>query len=539
MTEQIRRLILPFAVAAKDRFKPVTKDMEMAAIFYLAESDRKKKEGRILKKTGENLCFIAETCYPLWMIPWKGRTFLFDGLNLTKHLLYYDVVPDIEAFNSDIQASSKSREAYCASLSQNASYFQNFAGKEEKTIEGLIMDPEFTEDFMEYLQEVEVGKLITTKAFLSPVLDESGVSASIEKLADLRETVKRDIKDLSTSMKLLSKKAKEQVKSFRSEMKDTLKNFDLKIEEVRPQVTEKIKKIQDKRDNEITRISKKYDSKLRSLHKDRVKIERTIERLTTDMERYEADIKGCRERKDETGELQLAQKLDETKKRIPILQKEIKEVDKEIEKVEEEKKIEISRARTKPDDSIEEARKVLRDIEAAKEARIRVEQQQLADLEEMTSAIINHIDEMVKTKERTLNELESMGIPDRRRKDALVYVPFYFVCYETKSSKRYAVIPPSILGSMGITTKLKGFFGASKMKSFLQPRSQAIATLLDQLVDLTQQNPVFESEITEAGIEASILRTAESRTSIKRGLTELLEENWISKNDFQMLNEQL
>jgi hypothetical protein len=89
---------------------------------------------------------------------------------------------------------------------------------------------------------------------------------------------------------------------------------------------------------------------------------------------------------------------------------------------------------------------------------------------------------------------------------------------------------------MGIKAKLRGIFGANKMKSCLQSRSQVIATLLDQLVDLTHENPVFEKEIIEAGIEASILRTTELRASIQKGLTELRNENWISKDEYQYLN---
>ena len=42
MPKDIKKLILPFAITGKDRFKPFTKDMEMAAMFYLAERDRKK-----------------------------------------------------------------------------------------------------------------------------------------------------------------------------------------------------------------------------------------------------------------------------------------------------------------------------------------------------------------------------------------------------------------------------------------------------------------------------------------------------------------
>ena len=126
MSKKPIELILPFAVPAKERFKPFTKDMEIAAIFYLAEKNRKKWEGRVLKKQGEKLLFIAETCYPIWLIPWKGRTIILDGLSLTSQSLAYNILPDIKAFENDVQSSSKSREAYCATLSQHANYFQNY-----------------------------------------------------------------------------------------------------------------------------------------------------------------------------------------------------------------------------------------------------------------------------------------------------------------------------------------------------------------------------------------------------------------------------
>ena len=145
---------------------------------------------------------------------------------------------------------------------------------------------------------------------------------------------------------------------------------------------------------------------------------------------------------------------------------------------------------------------------------------------------------MVKSKEAALNEINSIGISGRR-KYALAYVPIYFVCYETEGGRRYVVYPPSWVGSMGIKTKLKGVFGAGKMKSFLQSRSPAIATLMDRLVDLTQENPVFEKEIIEAGTKANILRTKELQVAIKKGLTELRDEGWMSENEAQTLNSEL
>jgi hypothetical protein len=540
MSKRIRKLILPFAVAGKERFKPFTKEMEMAAIFYLAERDRKKGEGRVLKKPEEKLAFIAETCYPIWLIPWRGRTLILDGLEFTNPPISYDVLPDVKAFDTDVQASSKSREAYVAALSQHASYFQNFAGKDAKTIQGLITNPNFMNDLLEYLQDAEsIRKGGTTKAVLSPLLDESEVSASIANLSDLRDTVEEEIKALSKSMKLLSKETREQVKALNAEMKATMKEFNQKLKKIKPKVMAKIKKIQEKRDEEITRISKNYDRKLRTLHQNRVRTEKTLERLSSDIERLEADIKVARENKDEAAEFQLTQNLDEIKKKCPALDKEIKAIDKEIADVEDAKKIKVSRARTKPDNRVEEAMKSLHDIEAAKEARARLEQQELAELEEKTALIIKQIDEMIKAKDAALNEIDSIGAQERRRKNALVYIPVYFVCYETEVGKRYVVYPPSNVGSMGIKTKLKGVFGAGKMKSFLQSRSQAITTLLDRLVDLTQANPVFETEITEAGTKANILRTTELQAAIKKGLTELRDEGWISENEYQDLNNEL
>ena len=491
-----------------------------------------------MKKPEEKLVFIAETCYPIWLVPWRGMSLIFDGLEFTNQLISYDVIPDIKAFDTDIQASSKSREAYLAALSQNASYFQNFAGEEEKIIEGLIANQEFMHDLMDYFSDAEdMGEAETAKAILSPMLDECEVSASIDKLSELRDLIEEEITNLSRSMKLLSKATREQVKALQAEMRKSMKEFDKRIEKVKPKVMAKIKKIKKKRDEEVTRISKKYDRKLRSLHQNRVRTERTLERLSGEIERIEADIKGCRERKDEAGEFQLSQKLDKIKKKLPVLNKEIKDVDGKIENVEDAKKIEVSRARSKSDDSVEEAMKSLHEIEAAKEARIRMDQQELESLEERTSSIIKQMDTLIKTKEAASNEIDRMGAQEKRRKHSIVYLPVYFVCYETEVGKRYVVHPPSWVGSMGIKTKLKSVFGSGKMKMFLKSRSQAIAALLDRLVDLTQENPVFEKEITEAGIKANILRSTELRVGVKKGLIKLRDEKWISENEFNSFNQ--
>ena len=75
------------------------------------------------------------------------------------------------------------------------------------------------------------------------------------------------------------------------------------------------------------------------------------------------------------------------------------------------------------------------------------------------------------------------------------------------------------------------------MKSFLQSRSTAIAALVDRLIDLTQENPVFEKEIIDAGLKANILGTTERKVALKRGIVELQEEGWISEDEVEFQNE--
>lgn len=539
MAKSIKKIVLPFTVPDKDRFKPFTKDMEMASIFILAERDRKKGEGRVLKKAKEKFTFIAETCYPIWLIPWKGKTLVFDGLEFTNHKIFYDSIPDFKTFETDLLASSKSREAYVAALSQNASYFQKFTGKEEKTIEGLITNPQLVQDLMVYFKDSkDNGISKTSKAILSPMLDEQEVTASIDKLSNLRTTIDHEIKNLGKCMKLLSKTSRLQIKTQQAEMRKSVKDFDTKIKKLKPGVMARIKKIQEKRDEDVTKISKEYSRKLRSLQQKRVRAEKALERLTSEIERVEAGIKVCRERKDEANEFQLSQKLNVLKKKIPSLNKEIKDTDRELENVEDAKKIDVTRARMKPDDSIEEAMKVLHNVEAEKEAKVRVEQQELTYLEEMTSAIIKQIDSMIKSKENALNEIDNLAAEERRLKWTIAYLPIYFICYESDEGKRYVTYPPSHVCTLGIKTKLKSVFGSGKMKCLLQSRSDAIAALLDRLVDLTQENPVFEKEIIQAGLKANILHSTELWVGVKRGIRELKDEGWISDSEVQIRNEQ-
>jgi len=540
VTQRGVKLLLPFAVSAKDREEIFSKEMERAAILCLAESERGKGEGFILKKPVEKLVFIAEVCYPVWLVPWKGRSLLFEGFGVETHTLTYDVLPDVKAFISDVQGGAVKRETYSAFLSDDLTYFQGFKEQEEKTIEGLITNPEFIRDFVLYLQEAKaVQEPLLDKAFLSPTIDESTISSVIQNFSSLRTTLREDMEDLRKSMKMLSDRTSEHVKTIHMEIKEIRNRFDERIAALKPSVSEKVRQVKKKYDEKIAKSSRKFDIQLHSLHKERVNLERRSKDVTAKISSCEAKMESCKLSKDGTGELRWKQELENYRKDLSVLEKEIREVDKRIEDCESAKKVEMSEIRSECNERIEVAMSKLTELESSRDAKIQMSQQEVDSLEDTTSVIIDQINKLVGLKKAALNELEEMGISQRRKTYALAYLPLYLACYQTDSKNRYVLYPPSVAGSMGILTRFKRVFGVAKIKSLLQPRSKTITSLINQLLTVIEHNPVFEKEINDAGVKTDILRTKESHIRIRLGLEGLRNEGWISEAEFQTFSELL
>jgi predicted nucleic acid-binding Zn-ribbon protein/outer membrane murein-binding lipoprotein Lpp len=540
LSKEVVRHFLPFVVPAEDRKEAFTNEMEEAAVFCLAESDRDKGGGVIFKRRPEELTFLAEEYYPLWLVPWIRKTLIFDGFGLTTRTLSYNVLPDIQVFVNEAKGSSKTREAFSAFLSGHVNYFQNFAGKEEKTLEGLITSSDFIQSLVSYIPKAEaVKEPIVGKIILSPTINEDEISSSLQELTSLKTALEEDIKSLHKAMKLVSELTKKQVKDLHMIIKATKEDFDKKIAAVEPSVLEETHKIQGKYDKEITDVSRKFEQQLQALHQERVKAEQSSRRVSAEIDRFEAERKACRLRKDETGELHWKQEIEEHKTELSTLEKNINNLDEKIEEADAAKTLEISKLRTEYAAKVEAAKEGLRELEASREAEVRLIEQEIEKLESSSSTIVDQIHKLLELKKASLNEFDGIGIAEKQRGCTLVYLPFYVACYQRELKKRYVVYPPSIVGGMGVLTRLKGIFGAAKIKSLLQQRSKSITNLLNQVTTLTSQNPVFEKEIDDAGIRANILRTKESCLRIEKGLGELRNEGWLSENELQMFSESL
>ena len=124
VVSEIQKFILPFSekVDTSSKFDNDAAT-EVAAIFALAEMDR-EKGGRILSKhLGEKINFIAKIGYPFWLYPLLDKVALFDGLNLSEHVLPYIKIANVKHFLDGLKNSLKNRENFEYFLAEHGQYF--------------------------------------------------------------------------------------------------------------------------------------------------------------------------------------------------------------------------------------------------------------------------------------------------------------------------------------------------------------------------------------------------------------------------------
>ena len=532
--EPKKGFILPFTTSTAKRLKDFTKNMEMAAILYLAESERKKGESRVLRKKDEKLVFITKAFYPIWLIPYRGATLIFDGRNYTSHTLFYDVVPDIETFNKNLRENRKTTESYTATLYRNKDYFKNFNGKEEIRIEGLIANSDLIDDFKVYLHKMKKAKRhLKNKAILPNTIEDIEIREGIGQLLNLRKRTANDIQTIENSMQLLSTITVKKIKTIRAEIRKTRNNYRKQIEKIKPKVKKKIWRIQNKYNQKIARKSKKFKKEIKRLHENQIELQKTLRYLKTEAKRCKIKMNSKKSDK----KIQWNLKLKRIEKKLPAINNRIEANAKKSRKVESALKLEISKQKMECDEHIEAANKIFLDLQASRDAEITVKRREIVTLENLTRDVTNSMREIVHTKRVSLREFDTITLAGKKRSRELVCLPFYLARFEKGDKKRFVVYPPFVVEDMGILTKMKGALGAAKLKSQLQCRSRAITTFLNQLITFIEKNPVLEKNITEAGIQASILLRKRLRVGIKKGLTELEKQNWVSKSELQVFSE--
>lgn len=538
----LKEFILPFAVLSENRKDPFTVDLEAAAIFALAEEERAKGGGIIASRPEEKLLFVSKIGYPIWLLPWQETILVFDGLNRAKSTFPYVVIPDVNVFVENLKRGAKTRETFLSFLSDHLNYFQAPATEKTLQINGLISDAEFLREFDVYRRDaVEIDEQNSNVALLSPLIDESAITAATGELNALHSSLKADRDRLYWSIRFVNKATRHYIKLLHKRAAAVKEEFSVKIKAQEELIEPKIAQLKEDYDHKIIEATKSYEKQGHSLHKEKVKLEKSIEQTLAKIEQYRLEAKTCAEKDDSVGEQKWKEKANELKKELSELEAQLKDLEKSLRDLEERKSLEIFNLRSELESKVKSARQPLLELEASRDAKLLLLTQEQETLEQQTQIITEQLGRTVKLTETFMENFSKLGIKQELplKEAALFYVPFYVARYQVESEKRYLFFPPSEANAFGFSTKIKGALGKTKIKQLLTPRFDILNSLMDTLQVLVYQNAAFEAEMRSLCESLNMLKKDAASESIKRGLEALQKEGWLSEREQKALNQKI
>lgn len=530
------KTILPFAVSPQKN-KSLNENVEKAAVFCTIELNRQRGRGFFRKQDNEKIVFISKVLYPFWITPLRESTLLIDGLNLSKHIITYPDLPDIKAFIENLKGHSTTRQLHANFLSNNQNYFQTSNNEVKLSIEGLLNDSEFTEEFLDYTKHATTTNVpITENVLVSPCLDKDGILKMLQNIENTRLKLSEDKESFNEVIKLLNSKNNESKSGLNKEIKAIEAKYRAKIQKAKRILENKVSKINKTYSNDVTVTSNKFEQKIKVLHKNLVKFEKEKEKLDTKIEQIESEIKTSAINKDNFAEQKWKEKRNELKDKRPEINLKLKEMQKQIDEVEETRMNKLFVFKRDNEAKIKEAGKDLLEIECSRDAEIKVYQNEIEKIDGLTSSVIEKVNELAKNMEGKMLEFDQLGIRQKRTDYSLVYMPFYLSCYQSKLNKRYSYLAPSELSDGGLSTRLKAF-GKTKISQIFQTKNKKITPILNSFIGLMDVNIVFNCDISEACMKANLLQSEKIQESIKRGLDNLKEQGWLSNSEFDEFNQ--
>ena len=535
MPEVTNQRFLPFSVLSENRGLPFTPDLEAATIFTLAELERGKGGGLILKQPEETMKFIAKLGYPVWVSPWREIALAFDGLNQTSGTQPYLAFPDVAGFVENLKRGARTLETHQAFLSDHLNYFQVPAAEKNLVVSGLMTDAQFMAEFN--LCRRGAGGADTEASemgLIPPTLDESAVASGIRDLEALRETLQTNTYNLCKSVSFLHRTTQQYVKELHGKARAIKEEFAVKIQQEEKAVAPKVTQLKDDYDFRMNAMAKSYEKRLFPIQQAKARLEKFREHATARLEQCKVEAKAHGDKGHAASEQKWKEKASETRKELSANEKQLKQTEKALKDLEELRSVETFKLRDELETKIREARKSLLELESTRDAKALIHSQEIEKLETQTKAICDQVSNAAKMLEANVAQLEKVGVERELGLNGslLYYVPFYVACFQADSQKRFMIIPPSVVNNVGVFTKLKGALRMSKISSLLSPRFKTVSSLVESAQVLAEKNGAFETELIELSTRNNVLAAKSISGSIRDGLKGLRDEGWLSDKEF-------
>ncbi|MGE5638290.1 MAG: hypothetical protein ACM3WQ_06250 [Chloroflexota bacterium] len=538
--QRVSKQLLPFAAPSPNRAELFTSDFEMATIFSLAELERDKGGGLIAKQPEEEIVFIAKMGYPLWLFSWSELNLIFDGLNQNNHNLPYVSIPEVDVLPDNLTRTAKTRETYLAFLNDTANHLEITTEKKELRINGLITDPQFLTEFDSYRREAKTVEEDNTTGWIQTVLDEAAILCEIREVDDLRKSLQTRTETLNTCIRLLDKTTRDYVNELRDKAYNVKQDFAIEIREEEKIVAPRISHIKEDFDFQMNSMTRSYEKQCLPIQEEKAKLEKSKEFALASIEQYIQEAKTHAENGQSAAEQKWRSKADKTRKEIDEIEDQLKQTEKTLRDLEEKRSLETFKIKEEMETKVREAQKILLELESARDAKIRIFNEEIQRLEESTKQKSDQLNRMLKLLEGNMIQFVSLGKKKAGLEGSILYyVPFYVICLQGKSNRRYFILPPSVVSTVGVFTVLKGALGRARIRSLLVPRYKSMTELIDSIQVLAEENALFEAEINELGIKNNMLLTENAHENIKKGLEHLRTEGWLSDKEADAISQRI
>jgi hypothetical protein len=530
-----RKFILPFS--PKKNNETVALEVEAAAVYSLAELERMKGGGLILKQPEETIHFIAEIGYPLWLLPNNSVTYIFDGLNNFNYSFPYAELPTAKNFIENLEANSKTREDYLTFLPDNSRYFSQPAREKEFSIRNLIVDLDFKKEFDVYRKEAsEVTSQLTKIALLSPNLQETTISTIKTEINRLQSSLKEKVDVIQECLKRVNKTTSQCITELDYATEAVKDETEAKIKAQEELVNPKTVALNRECKKQIRKITQGFDYEIAKLEKLKAKTSKSIVSEEKKLKQYEQSAKEQARQSHLIYEKRWKAKSKETKKELSGLEKELKQVENNLKRLDKQKNEKISALYLELENAVRLARQPLLDLEAERDSKMLILKRETENLVKLEKPLVEGLDAAKKLAEQANDEFQMLGTKNPQLKaPAMFYIPFYVACYQTGSANRYLFFAPSMTSAVGFGVKLKGVMGISNIKEMITPRFKAITVLIEKVQLLAKQDSLLNQQITDLGERNNLLRNELTRVNIAKGLVYLKDAGWLSQREYQSL----
>ncbi len=518
--------VLPYVVNSDNTIPPLS--LEVASVICLAESGRKKKE--ILNKDSERIKFISKMYYPLFSIPWNGRSMILDSLDLSYSKFVFSKIPNILYFTEDLERYSSSRESFKGMLKSYIKKFSEYPKEESFTIKFIFNNEILLTDLQEYLAQGNMLNSFPTP-FIPLVVTETERRKEVKVFTSQYEEILEDLDALKYALAMLRKKSIFHKQKLAKEIEFMKIRHESKLSTAKLEVDENIAKLTKAHEMKLTELSETTIRQLKDSAKKIEPIEHKLERL---LELEKSCIKRINSLKNNKKKASQKKKLENIRSQISDIRKTLSNSKKQAALIEKQEETNLKTLKNGYDELVGKELGKLESMKYSFNSEVRNKRLEIEDLKKDAFSLNDQIGVLIDNKKQDRNTLYNSTISLSSADDSQICIPIYVVVYEVNEKYRYDLFTPIVIGyAEGLIERLqKKFLGfGSRMKLFFKPKSKALNANLSQNFLKLLNVSSFEREIFEVCSNSNVLTSPDTRNLLLNGLDEFKNRGWISSEE--------